>query len=156
FIEDEDEFRSVLKRAYDFAERTEFLVAIGIAATEPNTGYGYLELGRPLDDGFIRVERFTEKPSPEVAKNFLKRGNYAWNASMFVWRPDVFFRALRETAPDIAAVSRENYASMPSISIDYALMEKAPRVAAIPGDFGWSDVGSLEALERVGVDVAAL
>jgi len=87
---------------------------------------------------------------------------------MFVWRAGVFRRALEEAAPDIAALADrivssgdpgkrvEHYQAMPAISIDYALMEKAPRVAAIRGDFGWSDVGSFEALERVGVPVAEL
>ena len=156
FIADEDEFRRVLSRAYDFAARTDFLVAIGIQPTEPNTGFGYLELGRELEPGFLRVKRFTEKPSREVAEQFLRRGNYAWNASMFVWRTSVFRRELERAAPEIANVTRSNYQSMPSISIDYALMEKSADVASIRGDFGWSDVGSFEALERVGVNVAAL
>jgi mannose-1-phosphate guanylyltransferase len=156
FIAHEDEFRRVLAHAYDFAERRDFLMAIGIQPTEPNTGFGYLELGREIEPGVLQVERFTEKPSREVAEQFLRRGNYAWNASMFVWRTSVFRRELRRAAPVIAAVTRENYESMPSISIDYALMEKTANVASIRGDFGWSDVGSFEALERVGVNVAAL
>lgn len=156
FIENEDEFRRVLLRAFDFAERNDFLVTVGIEPVEPNTGFGYLELGEEIELDFVRVRRFTEKPSREVAEEFLRRGNYAWNASMFVWRTDVFRRELERAAPEIAAVTRENYEAMPSVSIDYALMEKAPRVAAIRGDFGWSDVGSFEALERVGVDVQRL
>jgi mannose-1-phosphate guanylyltransferase/mannose-6-phosphate isomerase len=156
FIADEDEFRRVLSRAYDFAERTDFLVAIGIQPAEPNTGFGYLELGREIESGFQHVNRFTEKPSREVAEQFLRRGNYAWNASMFLWRTSVFRRELGRAAPEIAKVTRANYESMPSISIDYALMEKTSRVASIRGDFGWSDVGSFEALERVGVNVAGL
>lgn len=156
FIADENEFRNVLARAYDFAERSNFLVVIAIAATEPNTAFGYLQLGAQLEPGILRVERFTEKPSLEVAEDFVRRGNYAWNASMFVWRARVFRSALKIAAPDIAAVTRDAYASMPSISIDYALMEKAPRVAAVRGDFGWSDVGSFEALRAAGVDVDAL
>ena len=80
---------------------------------------------------------------------FLRAGNYAWNAGMFVWRASVFRRALETAAPEVARVTRENYESMPSISIDYALMEKASRVVALRGDFGWSDVGSFEALKRV-------
>jgi mannose-1-phosphate guanylyltransferase len=87
---------------------------------------------------------------------------------MFVWRAGVFRRALEAAAPEIAALADrivtsgdparrvEHYEAMPSISIDYALMEKAPRVAAIRGDFGWSDVGSFESLERAGVPVAEL
>lgn len=151
YIADEPEFARVLSRAYDFAERSDDLVAIGIEPTEPNTGYGYLELGGAIEPGVMRVTRFTEKPSRQRAEEFLRAGNYAWNASMFVWRASVFRRALERHAPEIARVSRQSYESMPNISIDYALMEKASNVAAIRGDFGWSDVGSFEALERVGV-----
>ena len=156
YIEDEEEFAKVLGRAYDFAAGSEYLVTIGIQPTEPNTGYGYLQLDGEIDSGVIRIVRFTEKPSLETAKQFLAAGNYAWNASMFIWRSSVFRRELERAAPEIAVVTRQNYESMPSISIDYALMEKAPHVAAIRGDFGWSDVGSFEALKRVGIDVDAL
>jgi mannose-1-phosphate guanylyltransferase len=156
FIADEQEFARVLDQALDFAASTDYLVTIGIPPSEPHTGYGYLQLGGEVEPGVLRVERFTEKPSRERAEAFLRSGNYAWNAGMFVWRASVFQRELARTAPQIAGVTRENYASMHSVSIDYALMEKAPRVAAIRGDFGWSDVGSFEALERVGIDVAAL
>ena len=156
YIADEAEFVRVLDRAYDFAAATDYLVAIGIEPTEPNTGYGYLQLGSEIEPGIAVVKRFTEKPSRERAEEFLKTGNYAWNASMFVWRASVFRRALEAAAPEIARVTRETFEAMPSISIDYALMEKAPRVAAIRGDFGWSDVGSFEALERAGVPVKEL
>ena len=149
YIADEPEFARVLARAYDFAEGADDLVAIGIEPTEPNTGFGYLELGAEIAPGVRRVARFTEKPSRERAEDFLRAGNYAWNASMFVWRASVFRRALEIHSPEVVRVTRENYQSMPDISIDYALMEKAPNVAAIRGDFGWSDVGSFEALERV-------
>jgi mannose-1-phosphate guanylyltransferase len=156
FIKDEDEFRRVLDSAFEFAASNDYLVTIGIPPTDPNTGYGYLQLGDEIAPGVVHVERFTEKPSLERAEAFLRTGNYAWNASMFVWRTSLFRRELERLAPEIAAVSRANYASMPSISIDYALMEKASRVAALLGNFGWSDVGSFEALERVGVNVAGL
>ncbi len=156
FIADEEAFGRVLNRAFEFAASSDYLVAIGIEPTEPNTGFGYLQLGDEVAPGVLRVERFTEKPSPERAEAFLRAGNYAWNAGMFVWRASVFRRELQSVAPEIAAVNRVNYEQMPSISIDYALMEKAPRVAAIRGNFGWSDVGSFEALQRAGVDVAAL
>jgi mannose-1-phosphate guanylyltransferase len=156
FIRDEAEFARVLDRAFDFAETHEYLMTIAIQPTEPHTGYGYLHLGGELALGVIAVERFLEKPSRERAEEFLRRGNYAWNAGIFVWRAAVFDREIAHAAPDIASVTRENYMEMPSISIDYALMEKAPRVAAVRGDFGWSDVGSFEALERAGIDVGAL
>jgi mannose-1-phosphate guanylyltransferase len=168
FIADEDEFVRVLSRAYDFAAANDSLVAIGIEPTESNTGFGYLQLGDEIEPGVNKLLRFTEKPSREVAEEFLRAGNYLWNASMFVWRASVFRRALEIAAPEIASLADriatsgdpgkrvEHYGAMPSISIDYALMEKSPRIAAIRGDFGWSDVGSFEALERVGVPVAEL
>ena len=169
YIADEDEFVRVLARAYDFAASSDYLVTIGIEPTEANTGYGYLQLGPEIDSpGVLRVDGFREKPSQETADEYLRSGGYCWNAGMFVWRAAVFRRALEAAAPEIASLADrivtsgdparrvEHYEAMPSISIDYALMEKAPRVAAIRGNFGWSDVGSFESLERVGVLVAEL
>ena len=153
FIADEDEFRRVLSRAFDYASQSNDLVCVGIEPTEPNTGFGYLELGAEIAPGIQRVRRFTEKPSSELAEQFVRAGNYIWNAAMVVWRASVFRAALREHAPELAAVTRERYDEAPAIAIDYALMEKARNVAAIRGDFGWSDVGSFEALHRVGVPV---
>ncbi|HVE70345.1 MAG TPA: mannose-1-phosphate guanylyltransferase [Thermoanaerobaculia bacterium] len=153
YIGNEAEFVRVLSRAYDFAESHETLMTVGIEPTEPNTGYGYLRLAETLEDEVVRVETFVEKPDLARAEEFLRAGNYIWNASMFVWRTDVFRRELEAAAPEIARVSEASYEEMPSISIDYALMEKAPRVATIRGDFEWSDVGSFEALRKVGVDV---
>jgi mannose-1-phosphate guanylyltransferase len=153
FIGDEPEFARVLDRAYDFAESHDELVTIGIEPTEPNTGYGYLEIGDVLDNDVLRVRSFKEKPDRQRAEEFLRAGNYAWNASMFVWRSDVFRRELLAHTPDVATVSEATYDTMPSISIDYALMEKSAHVATIRGDFDWSDVGSFEALRKVGVDV---
>lgn len=156
YIGDEPEFVRVLYRAYRFAETHDELMTIGIHPTEPNTGFGYLELGELLQDEVLRVRSFKEKPDLPKAEAFLRAGNYAWNASMFVWRTDTFRRELTAAAPEIARVSLDTYEEMPSISIDYALMEKAPRVATIRGDFEWSDVGSFDALRKVGVDVDAL
>jgi mannose-1-phosphate guanylyltransferase len=153
FIGNEPQFARVLDRAYAFAESHDELVTIGIEPTEPNTGYGYLEIGEVLDTDIMRVRSFKEKPDRARAEEFLRAGNYAWNASMFVWRADVFRRELLSHAPEVAAVSEANYEAMPSISIDYALMEKSSHVATIRGDFDWSDVGSFEALERVGVKI---
>jgi mannose-1-phosphate guanylyltransferase len=150
FIADEAEFVRVLDRAFAFAEQSSMLVTIGIEPTEPNTGYGYLDIGEVIDCDVARVERFVEKPDRAHAEEFLRAGNYTWNAGMFIWRSDAFRRELEAHAPEIVPVTRETYESMPSISIDYALMEKSSNVAAIRGDFGWSDVGSFEALAKVG------
>lgn len=151
FIGDVPEFSRVLHRAFDFAETHSELVTIGIAPTHPDTGFGYLELGEEIEPGIARVRSFTEKPSRERAEALLAAGNHAWNGGMFVWRTDVFRRALEKSAPDVARVTAANYTTMPSISIDYALMEKTPNVVAIAGAFDWSDVGSFEALEKLGV-----
>lgn len=153
YIGDEDEFVRVLDRAYAFAESHDELMTVGIEPDEPNIGYGYLRVGAPLEDEVLRVEAFTEKPDLPRAQEFVASGNYIWNASMFVWRSDVFRRELTYAAPEIASVTFDSYDAMPSISIDYALMEKTPRVATIRGDFGWSDVGSFEQLRKVGVKV---
>jgi len=133
FIGDEDEFARVIEHAFAFAESNDHLVTIGIEPTEPNTGYGYLQLDGEIAPGVIRLERFTEKPSRERAESFLRAGNYAWNAGIFVWRASVFRRTLQEQAPQIAAVTLKNYETMPSISIDYALMEQAQNVVVAEG-----------------------
>lgn len=156
FISDEEEFARVLDRAYAFAESESAFVTIGIEPTEPNTGYGYLELGEDIEPGLVRLRRFTEKPSREMAEEFLRAGKYAWNGGIFVWRAGAFRDEAARVAPELLRVSLETYGDMPSISIDYAVMEKASNVVTILGDFGWSDVGSFDALERVGVDVASL
>ena len=150
FISDEDEFVRVLDRAFTFAEQSSMLVMIGIEPAEPNTGYGYLELSDEIEPGVIRLRRVVEKPDAARAEEFLRAGNYAWNAGMFIWRSDAFRRELATHAPEIMLVTRETYESMPSISIDYALMEKSSNIAAVRGNFGWSDVGSFEALAKVG------
>jgi len=154
YIGDEAEFARVLARAYEFAETNDTLMTVGIEPTEPNTGYGYLRLGDALEDEVVRVEKVVEKPDLERAREFLRAGNYIWNAGIFIWRTDVLRRELSAVAPEIARVTEGNYGEMPSISIDYALMEKAPRIATIRGNFGWSDVGSFEQLAKVGVDVS--
>ena len=156
YIGDEDEFVRVLRRAFEFAETQDELMTIGIEPTEANTGYGYLELGESIEADVLRVRRFTEKPSAERAEEFLRAGNYAWNGGIFVWRTTVFRDELQKATPEVTLVTQTNYARMPSISVDYALMEKSSRVATIRGDFDWSDVGSFEALKKVGVDVDGL
>jgi mannose-1-phosphate guanylyltransferase len=153
YIGDEPEFVRVLERGFTFAESHDDLLTIGIQPTEPNTGYGYLRVGAPIDGDVLRVDAYVEKPDLARAEEFLRAGNYVWNAGMFVWRSEAFRRELTAAAPEIARVSEENYETMPSISIDYALMERTPNVATIRGDFDWSDVGSFEALRKLGVDV---
>jgi mannose-1-phosphate guanylyltransferase len=152
YIADEQEFRRVLDLAFDYAESHDVLVTIAIAPTEPSIDYGYLELGGAIG-AVMPVKRFVEKPDRERAEEFLRAGNYAWNAGMFVWRASVFRRELTRLAPEVARVTGETYDDAPSISIDYALMEKATNVVTLRGDFGWSDVGSWDALRRIVPDI---
>jgi mannose-1-phosphate guanylyltransferase len=156
-IAHERAFITAVADAFSFASSNDYLLTVGIEPTEPNTGYGYLQLGARLSGEIFAVERFVEKPSLEKAVEFLAAGNFLWNGGMFVWNVDTFRAALEQAAPEIARLagayveaaegaSRSLYETMPSLSIDYALMEKASRVATVRGDYGWSDVGSWDAV----------
>ncbi|MGH9458304.1 MAG: mannose-1-phosphate guanylyltransferase [Thermoanaerobaculia bacterium] len=160
FVADEEAFITAVERAYAFAGAEPYLVTIGIDPDHPNTGFGWLELGETLEPGVIRLLRFVEKPQREKAEEFLRAGNVVWNGGMFVWRSSTFDAVLRAVAPEIASVldawraapaeeRREIYERMPSISIDFAVMEKAPNVATVRGRFGWSDVGSWKAVAAI-------
>jgi mannose-1-phosphate guanylyltransferase len=155
FIGNESEFIRVLDRAFAFAEAEPAFVTIGIDPTEANTGFGYLELGDEIEPSLMRLRQFKEKPSLEQAEEFLRAGNYVWNGGIFVWRTSVFREEAGRVSPELLGASLESYDEMPAISIDYAVMEKASNVVTIRGEFGWSDVGSFEALRRAGVDVDA-
>jgi mannose-1-phosphate guanylyltransferase len=145
------------------------LMTVGITPTHPETGYGYLRCGPPDADRPIRpVEEFTEKPPYDRAVSYVESGRYLWNASMFIWRVDVFLAELARQQPAlhdgvrrIAAawhaphrkrVLAEIWPTLPKISVDYAVMEGAAaagRVATVPGDFGWHDVGDFHTLGDV-------
>ncbi|HEY0594150.1 MAG TPA: mannose-1-phosphate guanylyltransferase, partial [Thermoanaerobaculia bacterium] len=158
FIADEESFAAVVERAYAFASAEPYLVTIGIDPDHPNTGFGYLELGEELAPSVIRLLRFVEKPDRARAEEFLRAGNFVWNGGMFVWRHSIFEAIVHTVAPEIHALlgawkrgagRREAYETAPSISIDYAVMEKAPNVATVRGEFGWSDVGSWRAVRAI-------
>jgi mannose-1-phosphate guanylyltransferase len=137
-----DEFRKVLQAAAGAAARGE-LVTIGIKPTRAETGYGYLRRGAQRPDGSYAVDAFVEKPDAPTAAKYARDPAYSWNAGIFVFRADAMLEALNRHG-----FSGE-FESMPSISIDYGVMEKEPRIAMVPGDFGWSDVGSFAALPEV-------
>ncbi|HEX6510288.1 MAG TPA: sugar phosphate nucleotidyltransferase [Chloroflexota bacterium] len=154
-----------LFQALDFANELALhhrVVDIGVPPSHPETGYGYIELGRELErrDGLVahEVERFVEKPSLEKAQEYVRAGNYIWNSGMFVWRATEYLRALEEYLPDtytrLEAPFRsgswdelsEAYARIDDISVDYAIMERTSDVVAVPVDFGWRDIGDWSAL----------
>jgi mannose-1-phosphate guanylyltransferase len=150
-IADEDGYRGAVRRALDAAERHDAIVTVGIRPSRPETGYGYLELGADVSPGVAAVARFVEKPDRAVAEGYVASGRHLWNAGMFFFRGarmlDAIARHLPDTARALAAP--ELYPSVPSISIDYGVMEKEPGVLTVPADFGWNDVGSWTALADV-------
>jgi mannose-1-phosphate guanylyltransferase len=135
-----------------------FLVTMGIVPTRPETGYGYLKIKSSRFDGkkIWRVEQFTEKPSLKLAERFLRRKKYLWNSGMFFWRCDVILNQIQKFLPPVyAAFEKKSHQAhaekiwprLPSISIDYGILEKAPNVATIPAkNIAWSDLGSWESL----------
>lgn len=153
-------FRSAVIQAVG-AARAGWLVTLGIRPTFPSTAFGYLELGDPLADheGVVRVEQFVEKPSADVATRYLETGRYRWNAGMFVVRPGVlldllgtwhpeFARTLRQIAADPSTLEQV-WGSLPRIALDHAVAEPAAaagRVAAVPADLGWDDIGDFDSL----------
>ncbi|MFC0527967.1 mannose-1-phosphate guanylyltransferase [Phytohabitans kaempferiae] len=167
-IADPDGYVDTVRRAVEGAERG-LLMTVGIKPTRPETGYGYLQCGEGVGDGPIRtVEEFKEKPAYDVAVSYLESGRYLWNASMFVWRVDVFLAELARQQPELHAgldriaevwqtpareeVLGEVWPTLPKISVDYAVMEGAAvagLVGTVPGDFGWNDVGDFHTLGDV-------
>ncbi len=155
-----------IRRALPLADAGE-LVTFGIRPTEPSSAYGYIKRGPAVGGrgaGF-RIARFTEKPSASVARRFLRQGAYYWNSGLFLWRAAAVLEELRRRAPrfappleamrralgsaDGAAVIDRSFAQMPSISIDYAVMERTDRAVVVPAAFRWSDLGSLTALAEL-------
>lgn len=159
-------FLSVLKDSCDVAEKDRNLVTIGITPTYAETGYGYIKFDSHVMEGrAYKVDRFVEKPSLEVAKEYLETEEYLWNSGMFVWKlssilynlerfmPETFAGLKRIQAsigtPDEEDVLRKEFAQFQSQSIDYGIMEKAENIYTVPGTFGWDDVGSWLAVERI-------
>jgi mannose-1-phosphate guanylyltransferase len=165
-IADTATFRKTLTAAAKLARRG-LLTTIGISPTRPDTGYGYIHLGAPLDaeNKAHRVQRFVEKPDLDRARGYLSSGDYLWNAGIFVMRADVFLGEVARFLPKLhaaletirptlgtrryAATLAREFAHAEPISIDYGVMERADGIACVPGDFGWSDVGSFAALPDV-------
>jgi mannose-1-phosphate guanylyltransferase len=165
-IANREAFQNTLALAADAAAETSELVTIGIKPTWACPGFGYIEHGKPVNlrkrpdkDMIHRVVRFREKPNPDLAESFLRRGNFRWNAGMFVWAVPTVLREFNRHAPDLADfisqlrspqnfenVLRERYTRLPRISFDYAIMEKADRVLVVEAGFDWDDIGSWRAV----------
>lgn len=159
-IPDVKGFQALVDQAYP-AARDGFLVTFSIQPTRPETGYGYIRRGSRLSghDHVFSVAAFVEKPDAARARAFLAEGDYLWNSGMFMFSAQAFLAELENWAPDVLAAAKaavaggvadhdffrlaeDAFASAPSISIDYAVMEHTRRAATIPCDLGWTDVGS--------------
>ncbi len=167
-ITDVPAFMAAIDAALPLVERG-WLATFGITPDAPETGYGYIRTGEEAAPGAYRVDRFVEKPDAATAEAMLVQGGYVWNGGIFLFRADAYLRALAEFAPamlDAARTSMESatrtgqrilpdadaFSASPSDSIDYAVMEKAERVAVIPVSMGWSDIGSWDALHTLNAD----
>ena len=160
----ENIYVKTLKKAVSVAEQGKNLVTIGITPTYPETGYGYINFGDEAGDAY-KVERFVEKPDLPTAKQYLASGKYLWNIGMFVWKISSVMENLKEFMPDIYEGALrigesfgtdsfeetlvKEFTAFTSESIDFGIMEKASDIYTIPGSFGWDDVGSWLAVERI-------
>jgi mannose-1-phosphate guanylyltransferase len=171
-ISQPDAFRDALAAAAALAHQGA-IATIGIRPSRPETGYGYLKVGGRLASprgaraGYpaSKVERFVEKPDVVTAARYLAEGGYLWNSGIFLFRADVILEEIRRAMPvlgeQLAVIEgalgtpsyprtlRRVFPNCPSISIDYGVMEKSQRIAVVPAEFGWSDVGSFAALSEV-------
>jgi mannose-1-phosphate guanylyltransferase len=159
-------FQETVRLAADAAEETSELVTIGIRPTWACPGFGYIEHGKPVhlqkrpdNQAVHRVVRFREKPNPDLAESFVRRGNFRWNAGMFVWSVPTVLREFNRHAPELAdfisqlrapgkfeTTLQERFSQLPRISFDYAIMEKADRVLVVEAGFDWDDIGSWRAV----------
>lgn len=148
-------FAEYVRRAEEIAAAGH-IVTFGIQPRRPDSAYGYIQAGEPAGPDYFRVRRFTEKPDEATAHKFLAAGGYYWNSGLFAFQAGVLMAELQRHAPDIYAGVQDGYAtalqrfaSMPDISIDYAVMERSDRVVTLPVDLYWNDVGSWDALFEV-------
>lgn len=158
-IEDKEKFISSVKKGEKLAE-TGYIVTFGIEPSYPETGYGYINTSEKIDDGY-KVKAFVEKPDMETAKEYLKAKTYFWNSGIFMFKASTLFEETAKHAPDIAKISEEinfsetdeipfiNFDKMPSISIDYAIMEKSDKIALVKLESDWNDLGSWKSIYDV-------
>lgn len=168
-IGNEEGFIKILNTAVEVAQDNNNLVTLGIKPTYPETGYGYIESGdqsKSVNEMTVqKVNKFVEKPDLKTAETYLEAGNFFWNSGIFVWKTSTIRGYIQELMPemhdiletmktvinkeDSEAIIRSEFLKMPDQSIDYGIMEKVDNIYVIPCLFGWDDVGSWTALERI-------
>jgi len=166
-ILDEAAFAEALTAAVDLAAQ-DFLVTFGIVPNKADTGFGYIQYGDPISGGFA-VTQFVEKPNAVTAQSYLDAGTYLWNSGMFCFKATEFLQQLTQYAPEIASAANRcwsamdanqtgidaieipaaDFESIPSLSIDYAVMERSHKVVVVPANIGWSDIGSWDAIAQL-------
>ena len=164
-IGDVDAFHRAIEAALPMV-RQGWLVTLGITPDRPETGYGWIQVGEEIAPHVHRVSRFVEKPPRDLAEQMLAAGDHAWNGGIFLFRADMYLAALAQYAPGMLTAAQnamararmeggrifpdaDAFAASPADSIDYAVMERADRVAVVPVSMGWSDVGSWDALHEI-------
>ncbi|MFZ4679659.1 MAG: mannose-1-phosphate guanylyltransferase [Flavobacterium sp.] len=158
WIEDEDEFSRNLQQCFEFCQKENALMTLGIQPTFPNTGFGYIEFDKSDSNSIKKVNQFREKPDYQTAKSFLEAGNFLWNGGIFIWSVKAITEAFEKFQPQMNTLFQkgiesyntinekqfidQNYANAENISIDYAVMEKAKNVHVLPATFDWNDLGT--------------
>ena len=158
WIEDELQFVSNIQRSFDFCETQDNLMTLGILPTFPNTGYGYIEYDKLDSRPVKKVVQFREKPDYATARQFIQQRNFLWNAGIFIWSVKSVLSAFEKFQPEMYAhffkgydlyntpeeksFIQQNYPSAENISIDYAILEKAPNVFVMSATFDWNDLGT--------------
>ena len=150
-------YLDAIKSGVDFVEKNpRTIVTIGLKPYFPATAYGYIRVeGRRLKGGIYKVERFVEKPDLKTAVKFIGDRNYLWNAGTFIFKANTFLGAVRRLATDIYGAFKdmrrieEKYESLPNISVDYAIMEKAYEIYCVKGAYFWEDIGSFDNLRKI-------
>lgn len=158
----EKEFEASIIKGFEFVENNDALLTLGITPIRPETGYGYIQIGKEAEEGIRKVKTFTEKPNLELAKVFLSTGEFFWNSGIFLWKASSIKNAFHQHASKIAAkfelgaelfgtpqekdFIEEQFPACVSISVDFAIMEKAPNVYVECVTFGWNDLGTWSAL----------
>ncbi len=164
WIEDETEFANNLQQCFNFCEKEDALMTLGIQPTFPNTGFGYIEFDKLDSNPIKKVSQFREKPDYETAKSFLKSGNFLWNGGIFIWSVQSITNAFEKFQPQMNALFQsglesyntdsekqfieENYAKAENLSIDYAVLENATNVYVLPATFDWNDLGTWSSLHE--------
>lgn len=164
WIEQEDEFQSNICECFEQVSQKNILMTLGITPTFPNTGYGYIQYDKNDTNRAKQVTQFTEKPDYHTAKSFLEKGNYLWNAGIFIWSTTSIIEAFKTYQPKLYELFeqgemvyntdreydfiRYNYAKAENISVDYAIMEKSSNIKVFSAHFDWNDLGTWGSLHQ--------